>query len=67
MPIEWHSAGIVPLYKGKGDKNECSNSKGISLLCVVGKLYERVLIKRIWDCAHSAIGEEQCGFRSDRG
>ena len=35
------------LYKGKGDKCECSNSRGISLLSVVGKLYGRVLIKRV--------------------
>ena len=30
---------IVPLYKGKGDMRECSNSRGISLLSVVGKLF----------------------------
>ena len=29
----------VPQYKGKGDKCECSNSRDISLLSVVGKLY----------------------------
>ena len=37
----------MPLYKGKGDKCECSNSRGISLLSVVGKLFGRVLIKRV--------------------
>ena len=63
VPIEWRSACIVPLYKGKGDKNECCNSRGISLLCVVGKLYGRVLIKRIRESTDGAIGEEQCGFR----
>jgi len=67
VPIEWRIAGILPLYKGKGDKEECSNSGGISLLCYVGKLYGRVLIKRIVDYTDSAIGEEQCGFRSCRG
>ena len=41
----WRDACIVPLYKGKGDKCECSNSRGISLLSVVGKLFGRVLIK----------------------
>ena len=49
VSIEWRSAGIAPLYKGKCDKKECSNSRGISLLLVVGKLYGRVLIKRIVD------------------
>ena len=44
VPMDWCGACIVPLYKGKGD-SECSNSRGISLLSVVRKLYGRVLIK----------------------
>ena len=34
VPMDWRGACIVPLYKGKGDKYECSNSRGISLLNV---------------------------------
>ena len=49
VPMDWRGACIVPLYKGKGDKFECSNSRGISLLSVVGKLHGRVLIKRVRD------------------
>ena len=45
VPMDWCEACIVPLYKGKGDKYECSNSRGISLLSVAGKLFGRVLIK----------------------
>ena len=51
------------LYKGNGDKCECSNSRGINLLSVVGKLFGRVLIKRVGGGTECAIGEEQCGFR----
>ena len=47
VPMDWRGACIVPLYKGKDDKCECSNSRGISLLSVVGKLYGRVLIKKV--------------------
>ena len=51
VPMDWRGACIVPLYKRKGnkceDKCECSNSRGISLLSVVGKLFGRVLIKRV--------------------
>ena len=47
VPMDWRCACIVPLYKWKGDKCECSNSSGISLLSVVGKLFGRVLIKRV--------------------
>ena len=27
VPMDWHGASIVPLYKGKGDKCECSHSR----------------------------------------
>ena len=54
------------LYKGKGNKCECSNSRGISLLSVVGKVFGRVLIKRVRAGTECAIWEEQCGFRQGR-
>ena len=44
VPMDRHGAFIVSLYKGKGDKCECSNSRGISLLSVVSKLFGRVQI-----------------------
>ena len=50
------------MYKGKDNKCECSNSRGTSLLSVVGKLYGRVLIKRVRAETESATWEEQCGF-----
>ena len=42
--MDRRGACIVTLYKWKGDKCEFSNSRGISLLSVVGKLFGRVLI-----------------------
>ena len=37
------TAGIIILYKGKGDRNECNNYRGISLLSVVRKIYAEAL------------------------
>ena len=65
--MNWRGACIVLLYKGKGDKCECSNSRGISLMSVVGMLFGRVLIKRVRAGTESTIGEEQCGFWQGRG
>ena len=36
---DWRSAVIVPLYKGKEERTECSNYRDITLLSVVGKIY----------------------------
>ena len=58
---------MYPLNKGIGDKCECSNARGISLLSVVAELYGRMLIKRVRARTEYAIGEEQCGVRQGRG
>ena len=65
--MDWRGACIVPLYNGKADKCECSSSRGISLLSVVGMQFIRVLIKRVRAGTECAIGEEQCGFWQGRG
>ena len=44
---DWRSAVIVPLYKGKGERIECRNYTVISLSCVVGKIYEGILVNRV--------------------
>ena len=62
VPMDWRDACIVPLYKGNGDKCECSNCRGISLLGVVGKLFGRVLIKRVRAGTACAIGERNVGL-----
>ena len=35
---------IVPLYKGKGERVECSNYSGISLLSMVGNIYIDIIV-----------------------
>ena len=67
VPSDWMRAIIVPLYKGKGDRSDCKNYRGISLLSVPGKVYGRLLIERVQGMTEGLIGEEQCGFRSGRG
>ena len=39
----------------------------VLVCCVVGKLYGKVLIKRVRVGPESAIEEEHCGFRKGRG
>ena len=52
VPMDRRGACIVPLYKGKGDKCECNNTRfavygASALLSLVGKLDGRVLIKTV--------------------
>ena len=55
--MDWRGACIVLLCKGKGNKCECYNSRGISLLSVVGKLHGRVPIKRLKAGTECAIAD----------
>ena len=67
VPKDWMKAIIIPIYKGKGDKGECKNYRGISLLSMPGKVYGRVLIEKVEGLTERFVREEQCGFRKGRG
>ena len=58
----WRSGMIVPLYKGKGKRNECKNCRGIILLSVVGKIYAGIIIDRVRRVTGDLIDDEQGGF-----
>ena len=44
LPTQWKVANIIMIYKKKGDRAICGNSRGISLLSVAGKLLARVML-----------------------
>ncbi|TWW57306.1 hypothetical protein D4764_07G0000250 [Takifugu flavidus] len=57
---------VVPIFKS-GDQRVCYNYRGITLLSLPGKVYARVLEKRIRLIVEPLIEEEHCGFRPGRG
>ena len=67
FPSEWMVGVVVPLYKNKGDINDCNNYRGITLLSCVGKLFTSVLNERLKEFSdfHNIIGESQAGFRHE--
>ena len=40
-------AVIVSLYKNKGEKSDCSNYLGVTLLSIAGKILARVFLNRL--------------------
>ncbi|KAK3558055.1 hypothetical protein QTP86_006473 [Hemibagrus guttatus] len=66
VPLDWATGVVVPLFK-KGDRRVCSNYRGITLLSLPGKVYSRVLERRVRPLVTPQIQEEQCGFRPSRG
>ncbi len=47
IPKEWKEGEVIRIYKGKGTKGKCSNERGITLSSNMGKLFERIINKRI--------------------
>ena len=67
VPQQWKDAVITVLHK-KGDKTECGNYRGISLVSHAGKVLLYVVARRLsaYCEAKGLLSEEQCGFRPDR-
>ena len=59
--------GFVPLYKGKGERTEHKNCRGISLSSVVAKIYAGILVSRLCRVTGGLIDDEQVGFRAGKG
>ncbi|KAL6553120.1 hypothetical protein OROGR_006962 [Orobanche gracilis] len=64
MPSAWRKNILVPLYKNKGDVQDCSNYRGIKVMSHTMKLWERVIEQRIRKSVK--ITENQFGFMPER-
>jgi len=62
---EWKESIIVPIHK-KGDKSDCNNYRGISLLPTTYKILFNILLSRLIPYAKEIIGDHQCSFRRNR-
>jgi len=65
LPEEWKESIIVSIHK-KGDKTDCNNYRGISLLPITYKTLPNVLLSRLIPYAKEIIRDHQCGFRCNR-
>jgi len=65
LPEEWKESIIVSIYK-KGDKTDCSNYRGISLLPNTYKILSIILLSKLTTYAEEIIGDLQGGFRCNR-
>lgn len=65
MPKRWTESLIYPLYK-KGERTNCENYRGITLMDVAYKIFAICLRDRLKVEAEKCLGEYQAGFRAGR-
>ena len=64
VPQDMRDANIVTRYKKKGDRSDCNNYHGNSLLNIFGKFFAKVVLMKLRVLAERIYPESQCGFRA---
>ena len=66
IPSDWKRGIIVPLWKGKGDRQDCNAYRGVTLLSVPSKVLARILLDRVRPHLLKHQRLEQSGFTPKR-
>ena len=64
-PSQWKSSMIVPVPK-KGNLQLMNNYRGISLMSIAAKTYNKAILNRIMPSVDKILRNNQAGFRSGR-
>ena len=64
-PKTWKTGLIVKLPQ-KGDLSDCNNWRGITLLSLTSKVFNKIIYKRLAETLDEHIRQEQVGFRPGR-
>ena len=65
VPKDWKKAKLIPIYKGKGEKDETCNYRGISILPTFSKIIEKIVANRVHNHmeTNGLFYDNQFGFR----
>ena len=65
VPDLWKLQLLVPVPK-KGDLSQCDNYRGIALMSLAAKLYNKILLYRLRKVLNGELRSTQNGFRPER-
>lgn len=65
VPATWKRAYVTPVHK-KGPKNEIVNYRPISKLCIVSKVFERLIYDQVYPALKQSFSVSQHGFLKNR-
>lgn len=61
IPNQWLTANVIPIHK-KGEKTSAKNYRPVSLLCIAGKVMERIIADSVMPILRDKIYPLQYGF-----
>ena len=65
FPKDWKEGHLVKLPK-RGDLSNCNNYRGITLLSIPGKVFNRIILERVKTATDPQLRDQQAGFRKNR-
>ena len=65
VPQDMRDANVITLYKNKGERGDCNNFRGISILSITGKAFARVALSRLETLAERVYPEAQRGSEQE--
>ena len=65
IPGDWKKGILIKLPK-KGDLGNCNNYRGITLLSIPGKVFNRIILHKLKDIVDPKLRDNQEGFRKNR-
>ena len=65
IPGDWKK-GILIKLPTKGDLGNCNNYRGITLLSIPGKVFNRIILNKLKDIVDPKLRDNQAGFRKNR-
>lgn len=65
VPTMWKKAYITPIHK-KGSRTQITNYRPISKLCIVAKVFEKVVHSQVYAAIKQSLSVSQHGFLPDR-
>lgn len=63
-PPQWLIDIIIPIPK-KGNKTDIKNYRGISLMSIAAKIYNKIILNRIYDIVNPILRPNQTGYRKN--
>ena len=66
MPHYLGDAKIITLFKNKGERGDCNNCRGISLLSIIDKVFAKIILIRPQKLAELVYPALHCGFLAGR-